>query len=253
MRYTLLDLVQSILVSMDSDEVNSINDTTESKSVTSIIKDVYFDIAAKSNATRHFKVFQLNPSLDATVPVVMYLPDDVTSLSWLKYDAATVENPEMTMEEVRPLPLNEFLLMVLSLNSNDTDVTSYTQLVDGQMIRLLCKNTSAPKWYTSLDDHTIIFDSYDAEVDDTLQSSKSLAYGEKEYAFLLEDTFIPDLDEKQHQLLLNEAKSMCFAELKQTGHAKAEKNSRELWINQQSNKTKVPLQTALQRTPNYGR
>lgn len=253
MRYTLLDLVQSILASMDGDEVNGINDTTESQSVASIARTTYYDIASTSNATRHFKVFQLNPSLDTTRPVTMTLPSDVTSLSWIKYDAATVQNPEMTMAEVRPMPLHDFLTMVLSLNSTDADVFSYTQVIDGSPFKLLGKNNVRPSYYTALDDGTLIFDSYDKAKEDTLQASKTLCFGEKEYPFVMSNTFVPDLDEKQHQLWLNETKAMCFAELKQVAHPKAEKNSREIKINQQSHKTKVPLQTALQRTPNFGR
>lgn len=41
MRKTLLEMVQDILSEMDSDEVNSINDTVEAEQVATIIKNCY--------------------------------------------------------------------------------------------------------------------------------------------------------------------------------------------------------------------
>lgn len=42
MKYTLLELTQRILESMNSDEVNSIGDTEESMTVANIIKESLF-------------------------------------------------------------------------------------------------------------------------------------------------------------------------------------------------------------------
>lgn len=250
---TLLDLTQDILAAMDSDEVNSINDTTESQSVVRIIKRAYMDIAARANLPRHNNVFQLVPSNDTTKPVTMTLPSNVASVEWIKYDWATTENPEINLTDVHPLPLHDFLATVLALNSTEPDVFTYTQVIDGQVMTFLGKNSRGPRYYTTADDRTILFDSYDASMDSTLQAEKSLAFGQKNFPWQSVDTFVPDLDERQFALLFNEAKSMCFAELKQSAHPKAEEKSRKHWINQQSGKTKVPLQTAHMRGPNYGR
>jgi hypothetical protein len=46
-KYTLLELTQRILESMDSDEVDSIEDSPESLAVANIIKECYFDILGK--------------------------------------------------------------------------------------------------------------------------------------------------------------------------------------------------------------
>ncbi len=42
MRRTLLDMVQEILSDMDSDEVESIDDTVEAEQVVSILKSTYY-------------------------------------------------------------------------------------------------------------------------------------------------------------------------------------------------------------------
>jgi hypothetical protein len=43
-KMTLLEMTQDILSDMDSDEVNSINDSVESLQVAQIIKTTYFNI-----------------------------------------------------------------------------------------------------------------------------------------------------------------------------------------------------------------
>src|SRR6266550_2206168 len=85
MKYTLLDMTQNILSRMSSDEVNSISDSPESLQVANIIKNKYFDIVNRVNLPEHDQLLQLDPSIDATSPVLMYVPDGVADLKWLKY------------------------------------------------------------------------------------------------------------------------------------------------------------------------
>ena len=49
MKYTLLAIVQEILSDMDSDEVNSIDDTVESQQVASIVRSAYMAIMSNRN------------------------------------------------------------------------------------------------------------------------------------------------------------------------------------------------------------
>jgi len=85
MKYTLLDMTQSILSSMSSDEVNSIGDTTESQQVAEIIRQKYFDIISRVPLPEMEQLVQLDPSLDATMPVLMYVPEGITDIAWMKY------------------------------------------------------------------------------------------------------------------------------------------------------------------------
>lgn len=253
MKYTNLDLVQLILSSMDSDEVNSVGDTIESQSVLRIIKTTYFDLASRANLPRHYGLFQLTPSGTPLRPVTMTLPSNIEAMEWVKYNWATTAHPELTMRDVKPLPLQAFLNQVLSLNTNEPDVQSYVENINGSAFTLLCKKTCAPHYYTTADDGTILFDSYNNTVDSTLQAVKTMCWGQRVFPWSDTNAFVPDLDDKQHQLLLNEAKALAFAELKQVQHPKAEKNARRQWIDGQSDKTKIPLQTAHQRDIHYGR
>jgi hypothetical protein len=85
MKYTLLEMTQDILSNLSSDEVNSISDTTESLQVATIIKQKYFDIVNRVPLPEHEQLVHLDPSLDALMPVLMYVPDGIANIKWLKY------------------------------------------------------------------------------------------------------------------------------------------------------------------------
>lgn len=85
MKLTLLDMTQTILSAMSSDEVNSISDTAESMQVATIIRNKYFDIRSRVDLPDHQQLFQLQPSIDPTSPVLMYIPQGISDVKWLKY------------------------------------------------------------------------------------------------------------------------------------------------------------------------
>jgi len=67
------------------------------------------------------------------------------------------------------------------------------------------------------------------------------------------DNFIPDLDEQQFPMLLNEAKSLAFLELKQQVHPKAEQEIKRQASSIQKFKTKSVRPTPFEQLPNFGR
>src|SRR6267154_6196147 len=85
MKMTLLSMTQSILSALSSDEVNSISDTTESLQVAEVIKQAFMSISARAGIVEQSQLFQLDPSLDATKPVLMYKPDHINKIEWIKY------------------------------------------------------------------------------------------------------------------------------------------------------------------------
>lgn len=78
-------MVQSILSSLGSDEVNSISDTTESLQVADIIKQTYMNMLGRYDLPQHNQLFQLNASDSASSPVLMTFPQGVTRVEWIKY------------------------------------------------------------------------------------------------------------------------------------------------------------------------
>lgn len=253
MKYTNLQLVQTILSSMDSDEVDSVDDTPESLQVLAILRTVYYDIAALGQLPRDNDLFQLQASGDATKPVTMFIPAGVEEIEWLKYDYATFDQPATLYQPLKPLPLWEFINQVSGLDPSTSNITSYHHLVGSDNFKLYCRNDIPPCYYTTANDNTILFDGYDSTVDTTLQSSKTMGWGKKGFTWSDADGFVPPLDDVQSQRLLHEAKSLAFAELKQTQHVKAEKSARDIKIAQQSSKYKLPLQTAYDQLGIIGR
>jgi hypothetical protein len=249
MKYSLLEMTQNILSAMDSDQVSSIFSTAESRQVAEIIRTAYFNIIARANLPEHNQLFQLNGLNASATPVVMNIPDNVAKIDWIKYNTMTADDDSVdSYTYVTILPLQQFLDMEHQLNEDDTIVDTMTY----EGITHFFYNDRAPRYCTIIDDRHVIFDAYDSEVDTTLQKSKTIAYGRVVPLFSLTNVFVPDLDEQQFPLLLNEAKSLAFLELKQITHEKAEQESRRQWRNLQSTK-KIDKPNPMDTFPNFGR
>lgn len=249
MKMTHLDLVQNILSAMGSDEVNSYSDTTESRQVSEIVRTAYFNIIARAQLPEQDNVFRLTASGDALLPVLMYRPDNISKIYWIKYDKSdpvTVGEPEFSYVTI--LPKEQFLEMTHQFDADDTDVGTMT--IDGNIFYF--KNDQAPTYCTIIKDYYIIFDSFDEDLESTLQTSKTLCFGQTIPAYTLDDDFTPDLDDKQFPLLLNEAKALAFMELKQTTHELAVQESRRQWRTLQHSKhLKKP--NHFDELPDFGR
>jgi hypothetical protein len=251
MKYTVLDLTQNILSALNSDEVNSISDTVESRQVAEIVRTCYFNIITRAKLPEHMKLIQLTASGDPDFPVLMYRPDNVRRIDWIKYDTSLLAVPaEPEYTYVTILPMQQFLDMVNKFNpaTHADNVDSF--LIDD--ITFYFKNDKKPEYCTIHKDFQIIFDSYDSAIDGTLQNSKTLCYGQIIPTFEMINTFIPEMDEAQFPLLLNEAKSLAFLELKQMSHEKAEQESRRQWRTLQKNKSTNEM-SDFDKLPNFGR
>lgn len=282
MKLTNLQYVQSILSSLGSDEVNSVSDTTESLQVLEILKQTYFNIISRTHPPEHKQLVQLQPSLDITIPVMMYVPDGIKSVEWIKYfNSNTLPNdpnnggfqhdlnvditasggsltpPPPGYQYVTILPVQQFLDMTNSFNPESGDVESFTftSNINGfpGTYTFYFKNNKQPQFCTILSNYYVIFDGYDPTQDSTLQASKTMAYGEIVPTWQNEDSFTPNLDEEQVPLLLNEAKSLAFFELKQMVHTKAEQEAKRQWSSVQRDKSVVNRPTYFNQLPDFGR
>jgi hypothetical protein len=240
MKYTLLELTQAVLSSMDSDEVNSINDTVESQQVVEVIKTVYDDIISRGDLQSNKTLFNLVPSGDITKPVLMTKPEGLDRVEWIKYNRMLVTEVDPLWNEMTFLSPGDFIEYTHNFNPSQSDVGSFDYIADGNVITFAYKNDSSPQYYTTIDDNTIIFDSYDSEVSSTLEASKTLAFGPRATSFVASDDFEPALQPNQFALLLNEAKSLAWAELKQTAHAKAEQSAKRNWRHLQKSRRGIP-------------
>lgn len=252
MKYTLLDIVQSVLSALDSDEVNSITDSPEAYQVAYIARRVYYRIASSSNLPEHKAMFKLTASSSSS-PVVMYRPSNVINIEWIKYDIQNLTDTDTNFRYIQPLPVPDFMDKVHSKVESNTNVSVFTLAADDSSFSVLYDTDRMPTYYTSFNDGTILFDAIDTGVDSNLQSSKTLCYGEVGKTFLFQDAFVPDLDEQQFDLFLNECISVASVELKQQVNPKAEEAARRGWITLLRTKEGIHVQSSFDRLPDYGR
>jgi len=236
-------MTQMILSSLDGDEVNSISDTVESSQIATILKNSYYDIVSSLDLPEHKTLFELTASGMST-PVVMTKPSDITDIEWLKYDYYTADDPHHQFLPVAYVDLKTFLEMSYALNPSDADVETCNVTTFGSdSLVLNYYNDRHPKYYTSYDDNTILFDAYDAAEDSFLQKTKTQGFGLSIPSWTASDGFTPDLDARQFTLLLNEAKAQASIELKQAANPKAEKRARRGWIQAQRTKKNIDKTT----------
>src|SRR5258706_681776 len=213
MKLTLLNMTQNILSALNSDEVNSIGDTAESLQVAEVIKTTYFNILARSKLPIQKELFQLDDASDITQPVLMYRPDRVAKMEWIKYydsKQANQTDPPNGYKYVTILPVRQFIDMVDSFNTTDTSVQTFTFTANGKSFTFYYKNNKTPQFCTALENYYVIFDGFDSSVDSTLHASKTMCWGEILPVWSMDGSFIPDLDDQQFPFLFNQAKSLAF-------------------------------------------
>lgn len=240
MRYTLLQLNQAVLSSIDGDEVNSINDTVESQQITKIIKRVYDDAISRLDLVINKTPFNLVPSGDNLKPVLMSKPDNIDTIFWIRYNCIEDGDTTPNWRDIAYVPFLDFLERTQGFDLADDNVASMDHTADGYSFTFHYQDDRGPTMYTSFDDGTILFDSYDADVDDTLQSIKTLAYGSMETPWSETNDFELELQPEQFALIVNEATSLAWAELKQQPHPKAEQSARRNWVHVQKRRQQIP-------------
>lgn len=216
MKYTLLQLVQSILSDMDSEDVNSISDSVEAQQVASIVRDTYFNIIATRKIPEHQELLKMTAASDSEFPTHFHYPENVKEITALWYEDKNGDYREIVWCE--PMDF---------LSRTDSIQEDYDTVLDkngGTKLRIL--NDQDPRFYTSFDDYWLVLNSYDSTTEDTLQESKVRAYGTKYPTFQISDGFTPDLDATLYPYFLAEAKSTAMSLLKGGSDPKVEQAAR---------------------------
>jgi hypothetical protein len=366
MAHTLLEITQSILSSLNSDEVNSISDTPESLQVAECIKTSYYNMLGRYDLPEHNQLINLQSSDNINQPTLMTKPLGINRIEWIQYfdsnpmDSASQQtsqfgayNHDLNLDinitqpwtttsttsntvgtglktftvasatlpvvvgqgvqvtdatnsavsmtgivvsytsttlvlnintsagsgtfanwtltgsggplqppgyiDVPIVDPHDFLRATTSFNLSDTNVGQYTLTIDqnttglpGQF-NVKYKNDNQPHFCCILSNYYILFDSFDNTQDSTLQSSKSLAYAWVMPPFILSDTFVPPLDDQQYPMLLNEAKSLAWFELKQMPNQKAEQEVLRQLASLQKFKALAHKPSPFDYLPNFGR
>lgn len=247
MKMTLLDLVQSILLDLNSDEVDSIGDTVESLQVANILKNTYFSMMATRNWPHLRQSIQLTGMGSTGKPTHMRLPEGTKELCFVNYNKQAEDETRLRYEEITYIDPDAFLRRCNKLNSDNEDVAV---VEDYSGVQLLIQTDRSPQYYTTFDDNYIIFDSYNTEDDDTLIASKVQAMAYVTPSWSMTDSAYPDIPAEAYPLLLNEAMSVASYRLNQSADQKAEQEAtrQDKWLSQKSRRIANHI-----RYPDYGR
>lgn len=234
-KLSLLDIVKDILNDMDSDEVNSIDDTVESVQVAQIVKTTYLVMMSNRNWPHLRKPITLTPTSDLDRPTHMYIPDNVKELCFINYDSRDDETSRSNWVEMKWKEPDEFLRLVNQYNELDDNVDAVT---DSTGIDLYIMNDRHPTYFTSFDDTTLVFNSYDSDRESNLQATyvQAMAYVMPDWTH--SDDFVPDLPEEAFAALLEEAKSRASLKLRQVADSKSEQEARrqQRWLSRKASR-----------------
>jgi hypothetical protein len=232
-KMTLLEMTQSILSAMDSDPVDSIDETVEAIQVADIVKEAFFELMSQRDWPFLFNTGSLQGLGDVNNPTKMKMPDTWKKVKWIKYNKKTITY---------------------------IDPETFTEMIDNRAALAGVINANGyvinadPVYWTSFDDTFIIFDGFNNSAESTLQASNSKAYASIAPTWSHVDSFIPALPEKFFPTLLAESKSQAFVNLKQQSNNREERKAQrgrmamrnEAWRNDEAS-------IKFNRKVNYGR
>jgi hypothetical protein len=175
-----------------------------------------------------------------------------TFSSWVLSNVSAFISPP-GYEIVQVVPLEYFIQATsrFDLTQNNVEIWTFSQAGNNYTFRYF--NDRQPRICTVLSNYYVLFDSFDSSQDSTLQASKTLGYGQIIPPFLMQDTFIPALDDIQFPLLINESLSVAFQEMKQMPHPKADQEIKRQWGVTQKWKSKSNKPSYFDQLPNFGR
>ena len=240
MKTTLLQIVQSILSDMDSEDVNSISDTVEAQQIASVVEDTYYNMVAAREIPEHSKLMSLVSLSTLSKPTHFKYPTNVKHIERIEYNVGTTTDKDFkVIKFVEPMKFLDLM----------DEKDKLVETVDGS-IDIFVATDRPPTYYTSFDDEHIIMDSHLFSEDSTLSSSKVRAFGTAYPTFSQVDDFEPDLDNTLLPLLLAESKSVCFSIFKGGPDPKIDQAARRLKSYKQNDMYKT---TRSNTKPSYGR
>lgn len=214
MKLTLLNVVQSYLNRVSDFYVNSIFDSESAQQAATIAEEVYYSM------TQRFRDWEFTSTLstldgvsDPTKPNYLKLPDGLQRLHGLtlSYNKST-DLRSINYQNIEYLEPHTFLQM-MEQRSEQADYTEVVEDFGGT--KFVVYNNTYPRYWTCIDGKHVIFDSYNAEYEDTLQESKSRAVYNKEDVFLQADDFVIPIPEHLSELYRDAVIIECYEHLLQ--------------------------------------
>lgn len=184
--YTKLKIVQKMLSATDLENVTAIGDTVESEQAAELVDTVYIDILKDYDWPFLYTISTLNVSAN---PNEMTIPDDKFQINWIRYN-----KNDITYIEPKD--------MIILLDSRDQTLAT----VDSRG----CYIDRDPTYWTSYDDETITFDSYNGN----LVAAYCVCQFVRNPGTLSSDDSVPDLPARFIPVLIAGCLAEAFLTLK---------------------------------------
>ena len=246
-KYTALELVQHMLSAIDSDEVSSIDDTTEARQAYDHVKLAYEELLGSRQWPFTRTNFVFESASSSAKPTRAKIPTYISEIVYLKYrrKAISYVTPEVFQD------------LVDQRDAAATNVVVWKE--DG--VPLAVFKDRAPTYWTSFDDEIIILDSFDSAVDASLYiaAAELTGYGVKTPCEWpdsdVADTFVvSDLPEKYFPLFRAMCRERAFYYLKQMETPTDTRFIRKQKIHLNKTDSRVRRSDSiLQTEPHYGR
>lgn len=205
MQRTLLYTTQRVLEKLNLDPVNSINDTEDSLLISREAESTFYDLMTRGDWPDKIDLIEVNSVSDLDNPTALELGSEVHFIKSLRYDITETGETKKVIRDLIWLSPEDFLEKSYNLNTDEDGV----QEVEYKDIPIFVRNDTAPTYYTSFDNKTLICDSYDSDTEDTLIGTKTICQGKTVPTWLQDDTFVIPVPDNLYPLYLSMLASAC--------------------------------------------
>lgn len=219
MKRTYLELVRSVLNDTDCEDVNDINETTEATQVLSLMEDLFWEFTTRPGFQWRDALVELDPLSDTDRPVYLKTPDGVMDVKWFKYNVKDSANGKDEFRELIYQTPVDFFYRANALDTTASNVETVKALGGGTFA---VTNDKAPQYWTTVDDHYIVCDSYDSSLESTLVGVKTQAFVQLAKPFVPDNDTFPPLPEEFFPSFLAELKMLASPILRRQRDTMAE-------------------------------
>jgi len=253
---TLLELVNNVLLGMNSNEVNTITQSIEAQQVALIARDVYEYLEELQRWDHKLSKASLQLATPTAEVNAIGIPDGIQKIEEIRYEVP--RDPSN--------PTGDSVLKLLGYVSPDDFVEQTKEELDNTVVVKMrsngtwpqfdldyyIRNDKEPDCWTSINYTTVLFDSYNSDREITLDPLKMQILGYVKYEF---DETDDDLDiqipSHDWSLYKNLVVSKSWLEIKQTQNPASDRMAQRL-LTRSHNTSKRRVTNPLSGV-NYGR
>lgn len=224
MAMNLQEMAERVAEFVNASRINSITDSDEAMKIATIIKETYEEMVLSNEIQTALELFELQSASTQYAKTCLLLPEQALTIDIVKYK--NKDGKFITPIYLEPM---EFIEHSLDLDVTRPEVETVTDKESGTIYNI--RTNKDPSHYTIMSGKYLVFDSFNGDVESSLQGRNSLVYGHTLPRFELKDDFVPDLQEQQFPALLSKSKMAADMELRGNFNQLEQDKARKLTIN----------------------